>query len=138
MQKTMVLDLVRQTGENVRASGAETLAEIRALPERMAQLSPQAEAERAEEKRYLFDTLYTCSALEQEHAKAESVVTELFEFWVREPEHLPESYRAEMETEGAPRVAADYIAGMTDHFILLQYAEARRYVRAGRAGVSIR
>jgi dGTPase len=138
MQKTLVLDLVHQTGENVRASGAKTLAEIRALPTRTAHLSPQAEAERAEEKRYLFDTLYTCPVLEREHAKAETVVSELFDFWVREPEQLPESYLAEIETEGGPRVAADYIAGMTDNFILLQYAEARRYVRSGRARLRVR
>jgi dGTPase len=138
MQKTLVLDLVRQTGENVRASGAQTLEDIRGLSMRLAQLSAQAEAEREEEKRYLFSTLYTCAELEREHAKAETVVTELFDFWVREPEQLPESYLAEIETEGAPRVAADYIAGMTDNFILLQYAEARRYVRAGRAGLRAR
>jgi dGTPase len=136
MQKTLVMDLVRRTGENVRASGAQTLAEIRALPGRMAQLSAQAEHEREEEKRYLFETLYTCPVLEQEHAKAESVVTELFDFWVREPEQLPESYLAEIEAEGAPRVAADYIAGMTDNFILLQYAEARRYLRSGRGSAA--
>jgi dGTPase len=135
MQKTLVLDLVRQTGENVIASGAKTLQEIRRLPGRVAQLSPQAEAERAEEKRYLYETLYTCPVLEQEHAKAEAVVTELFGFWMREPEHLPESYLDEIESEGAPRVAADYIAGMTDNFILLQYAEARRYVRSGQSAV---
>ena len=133
MQKTLVLDLVRQTGENVIASGAKTLEEIRALPERVAQLSPQAEAERSEEKSYLYDTLYTCPMLGQEHAKAEAVVTELFEFWVRQPEQLPESYLGEIESEGASRVTADYIAGMTDNFILLQYAEARRLVRAGQS-----
>jgi dGTPase len=138
MQKTLMLDLVRQTGENVRASGAQTLEDIRRLPERMAQLSAQAEAEREEEKRYLFETLYTSPVLEREHAKAEAVVTELFDFWVREPEQLPESYLAEIENEGAPRVAADYIAGMTDNFILLQYAEARRYVRSGRARLKMR
>lgn len=137
MQKSLVLDLVRQAGENVIASGAKTLQDIRSLPRRMAQLSPQAEAERAEEKRYLYDTLYTCPALEREHAKAESVVTELFEFWVREPEQLPDSYLEEIESEGAPRVAADYIAGMTDNFILLQYAEVRRYVRSGRGPVRV-
>ncbi len=137
MQKMLVLDLVRQTGENVIANGAKTLADIRRLPGRMAQLSPQAEAERAEEKRYLYETLYTCPVLEQEHAKAEAVVTELFEFWLREPGQLPESYLAEIESEGAARVAADYIAGMTDNFILLQYAEARRYVRSGRSAVRV-
>ena len=137
MQKTLVLDLVRQTGENVIANGAKTFQDIRRLPRRMAELSPQAEADRAEEKRYLYETLYTCPVLEREHAKAEAVVTELFEFWLREPEQLPESYLAEIESEGSPRVAADYIAGMTDNFILLQYAEARRYVRSGRGGVRI-
>jgi dGTPase len=137
MQKTLVLDLVRQTGENVVANRAKTLQDIRRLPGRMAQLSSQAEADRAEEKRYLYETLYTCPVLEQEHAKAEAVVTELFEFWLREPEQLPESYLAEIESEGSPRVAADYIAGMTDNFILLQYAEARRYVRSGRGGLRV-
>jgi dGTPase len=131
MQKSLVLDLVRQTGENVIASGAKTLGDIRRMPGRLAQLSPQAETERAEEKRYLYETLYTCPVLEREHAKAEAVVTELFEFWVREPEQLPESYQPEIESEGTPRVAADYIAGMTDNFILLQYAEIRRHVRSG-------
>jgi dGTPase len=135
MQKALVLDLVRQTGENVIESRVKTLEDIRRMPGRMAQLSPQAELERAEEKRYLYETLYTCPVLEQEHAKAEAVVTELFEFWVRQPEQLPESYLSEIENEGAARVAADYIAGMTDNFILLQYAEARRYVRSGRSSV---
>jgi dGTPase len=137
MQKTLVLDLIRQTGENVLARNAKTLEDIRALPGRVAHLSPQAEAERAEEKRYLYDTLYTCPVLEQEHAKAESVVTELFEFWVRRPDQLPDSYLAEIDSEGAPRVTADYIAGMTDNFILLQYAEARRFVGSGQSAVRI-
>ena len=60
------------------------------------------------------------------------VVTELFEFWTEEPEALPESYFAEIESEGLPRVIADYIAGMTDNFILLQFADVRRRVRGGR------
>ena len=37
MQKTLVFDLVRQTGENVIANGVKTLDDIRRLPERMAQ-----------------------------------------------------------------------------------------------------
>ena len=63
------------------------------------------------------------------------MVTELFEFWVHDPEQLPEAYFAEIESEGLPRVVADYIAGMTDQFILLQYAETRRRIRSGRSVV---
>ena len=133
MQKTLVLDLIRTTRENVAAIGAQSLADIRSCGHRLAVFSPQAEAERLEEKRYLYDTLYTCPALELEHSKAEEVVTELFEYWVNEPEELPEAYFAEIESEGLARVVADYVAGMTDNFILLQYADIRRKVRSGLA-----
>jgi len=40
-----------------------------------------------------------------------------------------------VETEGLARVVADYIAGMTDNFILLQYAEMKRRIRSGRVAL---
>jgi dGTPase len=132
MQKTLTLDLIHTTAANVARSGALSLAEVRALPDRMAVFSQDAQAQRMEEKRYLYDALYTCPALELEHSKAEEVVTELFQFWSEEPDELPDAYIADIESEGIARVVADYIAGMTDNFILLQYAEVRRRVRAGR------
>jgi dGTPase len=128
MQKTLIMDLIHTTAANVERSGAKSLADIRALDYRVAVFSPDAEAQRLQEKRYLYDTLYTCKALEIEHTKAEEVITELFHFWVNQPEELPESYMEEVKTDGLARVVADYIAGMTDNFILLQYAEVRRKV----------
>jgi dGTPase len=133
MQKTLVLDLIRTTRENVARCGLRSLQDVRDCGSRLAEFSPQAEAQRLEEKRYLYDTLYTCPALDLEHRKAGEVVTDLFEFWVHEPEELPEAYVAEVESEGLARVVADYIAGMTDNFILLQYADVRRRVRSGFA-----
>ena len=131
MQKELILDLIRTTASHVRDCGAASLADVRAQDHRMAVFSVATEADRIEEKNYLYGSLYTCPALEREHEKAEEVVTELFQFWANEPEALPEAYFAEIETEGLPRVIADYIAGMTDQFILLQYADVRRRVRAG-------
>jgi dGTPase len=57
------------------------------------------------------------------------VVTELFDFWMKYPEDLPEGYMDEMPREGQSRVVADYIAGMTDQYILLQYANVKRTIR---------
>ncbi len=133
MQKTLILDLIRTTRQNVELLGASSLQNIRNHHSRLAIFSAPAEAQRQEEKRYLYETLYTCPELDLEHRKASEVVTELFEFWVDEPEELPEAYFAEIESEGLPRVVADYIAGMTDNFILLQYAEFRRRIRSGTA-----
>jgi dGTPase len=129
MQNTLVDDLIRTTREGVERIGARSLAEIRQHPVRLSVFSEQAESERLEEKRYLYDTLYSCRELELEHDKAEEVVTTLFNFWMEEKDELPQGYIDEVETEGHARVVADYIAGMTDSFILQQYAGVKRMVK---------
>jgi len=129
MQNVLTDDLISTTLENTRAIGATSLEQVRDHPERLATFSPLAESHRLQEKRYLYDTLYTCDALSREHDKAEEVVTALFDFWIDEPQELPSGYVEEIETEGLARVVADYIAGMTDSFILLQYAQIKRVLR---------
>jgi dGTPase len=132
MQNILTDDLMATTLANTRAIGATSLDDVRAHPTRLASFSTLAEAERQQEKRYLYETLYTCHALSLEHDKAEQVVTALFDFWVNEPEELPSGYVEQIESEGLARVVADYIAGMTDSFILLQYAQVKRAVRRER------
>ncbi len=129
MQNVLTDDLIATTLTNAHAIGATSLADVRDHPTRLATFSPLAESQRLQEKRYLYDTLYTCGALSLEHDKAEEVVTALFDYWIEEPNELPQGYIEEIETEGLARVVADYIAGMTDSYILLQYAQVKRKVR---------
>jgi dGTPase len=129
MQNLLTDDLITTTLANVEAIGARSLEDIRMHPKRLAVFSAQIESERLEEKRYLYDTLYTCDSLEREHNKAEEVVTALFDFWIADPEELPPGHFQDIEREGLARVVADYIAGMTDSFILEQYAQVKRAVR---------
>ncbi|HKO17255.1 MAG TPA: dNTP triphosphohydrolase [Acidobacteriaceae bacterium] len=129
MQNTLTDDLIATTLANAQAIGAATLDDIRDHPERLATFSPLAESQRLQEKRYLYDTLYTCEELSREHDKAAEVVTVLFNFWMEEPQELPIAHYDQIEAEGLARVIADYIAGMTDSFILLQYAQVKRAIR---------
>jgi dGTPase len=129
MQNILTDDLIATTKQNVEAIGAERLEDIRQCTDRLAVFSPQAEIERLQEKRYLYDTLYTCETLENEHDKAEEVVTALFNYWINDPEELPQGHFDDIAEEGLARVVADYIAGMTDSFILQQYAQIKRVVR---------
>ena len=126
MQGTLTSDLIENTCANLKRNHLDTLAAIRAYPERIATFSPAVEAQRLQEKRYLYETLYTCPVLEREHDKAEEVVSTLFDYWMNDPDELPEGYAADIATDGLPRVVADYIAGMTDAYILLQYAAVKR------------
>jgi dGTPase len=129
MQHALTDDLIATTRRNTEAIGARSLEDVRRYTRRLAVFSEQAEQERLQEKQYLYDTLYTCAELENEHDKAEEVVTELFDFWMENPEELPQGYFDRSESEGVARTVADYIAGMTDSFILLQYAAVKRMVR---------
>jgi dGTPase len=129
MQNILTDDLIANTLANVEAIGARSLDDIRRHPRRLAVFSQEIESQRIEEKRYLYNTLYTCEPLEREHAKAEEVVTALFNFWINDPEELPAGHFQDIEAEGLARVVADYIAGMTDSFILEQYAQVKRAVR---------
>lgn len=81
---------------------------------------------RRQAKQYLLQELYHASYLERDHALAEEIIAGLFQYWMRNPLELPASHETQIASEGAPRVVADYIAGMTDQFIADQW----RHVQA--------
>ncbi len=129
MQSELTADLIQTTAGQVARAGLSSVEQVRQHPERVAVFSPETEAMRREEKRYLFNVLYTCPTLEAEHQKAANVVTTLFHFYMQQPERMPAGYLEESEAEGLPRVVADYIAGMTDSFILQQFWMASKLRR---------
>jgi len=123
MQHRLIDDLISNTQMLIRMADLNTLEDIRNFPDRLALFSRLVEVQRFEEKKYLYDALYTCEPLEREHANATEVVTRLFDYWMDDPERLPASYVAQLESEAPARIVADYIAGMTDSFILNQFEQ---------------
>ena len=120
----LVTDLWEHTAARVRASGVQTLSDVRHHGERLAAFSPEVEDERNECKEFLSENLYSSAALAPEKEHAERVVTELFGYWTACPEELPASYREKAAQEPLPRVVCDYIASMTYNYILEQHAKA--------------
>jgi dGTPase len=111
-------DLIRETARRALAVGVKSLEDVRRHPERLAALSAEREAERKQAKSYLHDHLYISEEILKNHKQAEEVVGGLFRNWVRNPDLLPNAYAAMVDHDSAPRVVADYVAGMTDSFIL--------------------
>jgi dGTPase len=105
----------------VKEAGVKTLDAVRKFPNRLAAFSGEVEAERAQTKSFLYENLYFSHALDSEKDAAERVITELFEHWIAHPEALPASHSQKAKQEPLPRVVCDYIAGMTDNFILEQH-----------------
>ena len=117
MLNALADDLITTTASRVQAHGIADLEGIRRAPERLAAFSPEMERLRRESKEFLYRHLYLCEDLRRGHEHAAEVIADLFRVWMADPGLLPASYLGEVEKEGAPRVIADYIAGMTDHFV---------------------
>lgn len=126
MMNAMVNDLIVTTHQQVRNAEIGSLVDVRNLSERLAAFSPAMETRRCEAKQYLSQHLYHARYLERDHALADEIISGLFLHWMTHPEQLPPGHETQISTEGAPRVIADYIAGMTDHYIADQWQGVRR------------
>jgi dGTPase len=121
MLNRLVTDLITHTGSRLRSAGIATLDAVRAHPQRVAAFSPQVNEERRRAKEFLYQNLYYSSELGPEKVDAERVVSELFDYWMRDPAALPGNYCEKASSEPLQRVVCDYIAGMTDPYILQQH-----------------
>ncbi len=114
-------DLVKNTQKRVNEVGIHTLEDVRVHSERLAAFSTSVEADRKQSKDFLYENLYYSPALSDEKDDAERIVRGLFSFWMDHSEALPRNYREKAKEDSLPRTICDYIAGMTDPFILDQY-----------------
>ena len=121
MLDRMVTDLIENTRLRLRESGVSTVEEVRRRPERLAAFSAEVDAERAQAKHFLSEKLYHSESLRPQKADGEKIIHTLFRYWIEHPAALPASYQAQMTSEARARVICDYIAGMTDNYILDQY-----------------
>ncbi len=121
MFNRMVGDLISNTAARLRGSGVSALDDVRRYGQRLAAFSDEVDAERQQVKSFLYEHLYYSAPLLPEKRRAERVVTTLFEYWMQRPETLPASYREKHDQEPPERLVCDYIAGMTDNFILEQH-----------------
>ncbi len=114
-------DLITNTRARLTQTGVLTLEDVRNHSERLAAFSPAVEAERKQNKDFLYENLYYSPSLAGEKEDAERVVKELFAFWMEHPAALPHNYQEKAKEDSLARVVCDYIAGMTDNFIFEQY-----------------
>jgi len=126
MLNALAGDLIEETLRRVSSAGITSLEEIRNAPERLAALSPEMESQRMEAKTYLYENLYRSEDLLRDQHDAAQIIQTLFDAWVADPRLIPPGHEMDIAEQGTARFVADYIAGMTDNFILKQYALWRR------------
>jgi len=121
-----VTGLIEGTTARITAANIQTVDDVRCHPKRcvgfdLGSFNAGLERDRVSCKEFLYQNLYFSKALEAEKQEAERVIQDLFHYWLRRPSDLPSAYREKSLQDPLPRVICDYIAGMTDPFILTQH-----------------
>ena len=117
----LVTDLIANSRTRIAASGVRSVEDVRHHPRPLVGLSPKVLEEQRELRAFLYQNLYFSAELQPEKEMAEQVISELFEFYMRSPEELPASHREKTQRQPRYRIVCDYIAGMTDNFVLDQH-----------------
>jgi dGTPase len=119
----LATDLIENTGAKAAASGAQSVEDVRGLAGRLAGFTPQVAAENAALKKFLVERLYNQPAIVMDRQRSVEALGQLFEFYLDHPEAMPKSYAEMAQHAPIHRVVCDYIAGMTDHFLLRQHQD---------------
>jgi dGTPase len=124
----IVLDFIRATQAQLDAAQPRAIDEVRAQPKPLAMLSESCREEHLELKAFLREHVYRHYKVLRMTTKARVVVQELFEAFFKDlnlmpPEHRAQSLQAETAygAAGRARGVADYIAGMTDRYAILEH-----------------
>ena len=74
-------------------------------------------------KQFMFASVYLNPIAKGEEGKAQEMLYNLFQYYIKHPDKLPEEYRDIWQKEGRERAVCDYIAGMTDAYAVEAYQD---------------
>jgi dGTPase len=128
MINEVVTDLIDTTSAAITAAAPADIDAVRKLPAMLVGFSSGVAAQHLELKQFLRKNLYRHYRVLRMTTKAQKVVQSLFGALMERPELMPPEHavHARMMQEGEgdagrARAVADYIAGMTDRFAILEY-----------------
>jgi dGTPase len=129
MLSAQVYDVISATQGALQTAAPSSADAVRLLPA-LIQFSAAMREQSQVLKRFLLEKLYRHPQVLATTGQAQQVVRDLFEAYLAQPDHMPESHRrrlaAALVSELVPeralaRIVADYIAGMTDRFALREH-----------------
>ena len=121
----MIEDVIVETAKRAASLKPGTAAQVRHAERPLVAFTPPNEKSDAEIKGFLYPRMYRHERVMRVMGDAERVVRDLFAHYAQTPADLPADWAEgiDLADEGArARRIADYIAGMTDRYALVEHA----------------
>ena len=122
----MVSDVIDTSSDLLKASGAQSVEDIRANGAPVVKFSASLWTDLQDIRKFLFTRMYRAPSVMVKRAEVTQVVNDLFPLFMGDTGLLPESWQADLikannDTDVA-RIVCDYLAGMTDRYALQEHA----------------
>ena len=128
-------DLISNTERLVHQAGITTVEGIRRSSTRLARFSDPVRAQNSQLKGFLFAHVYNHPQITEDSQRSITCLEALFNFYASQPNSMPESYEHLAEKNSRHQVVCDYIAGMTDQFLLRQYEDQFGRIPPGKSSI---
>jgi dGTPase len=119
----LATDLIKNTAQQATAGSLMSAEDVRRFPRRLAGFSPAVADANATLKKFLRSRLYDHPSIVEDRERSVAALKQLFAYYIDHPDAMPPYYARQVQIEAPHRVVCDYIAGMTDQFLLRQHAE---------------
>jgi dGTPase len=116
-----VQDVVTTSAESIGQSEVKTADEVRRQAKPLIRYSDELLAANRELRKFLYRNVYYHPRVAEVNRQACEMLRAVFEAYVRKPDSLGEAATKRIESEGLHRTICDYIAGMTDRYLLEEY-----------------
>jgi dGTPase len=117
-------DVIAESRRRMGEAAVRTIEDVRAAGRALIGFSPSMETADTDIKRFLFANMYRHPDVRRVREKADLVVRRLFAAFSSDPIAMPEEWAVGVAGAGEgdrARLAADYIAGMTDRFAIAEH-----------------
>jgi dGTPase len=117
-----VEDVVRTSAETIAESSVQSADDVRRQSAPLIRYSDRLLKANRELRRFLYKNVYYHPRVAEVNKRACEMLRSVFEAYVQEPQRLGEAAAKRIEQEGLHRTVCDYLAGMTDRYLLEEHA----------------
>src|SRR6266404_8785623 len=117
-----VQDVVTTSALSIVDVGVQSADEVRKQQAPLIRYSDSLLEANRELRRFLYENVYYHPRVAAVNQRACEMLRKVFEAYVVDPDRLGEAATKRIEAEGLHRTVCDYIAGMTDRYLMEEYA----------------
>jgi dGTPase len=114
-------DVIATSERLITAARVESADDVRRHAKPLIQYSPERRKLNLELRKYLYKNLYYNPVVNVPHIRARQMLRDLFHYSVAHPKQIGEHARKRIRKDGLYRAVCDYIAGMTDRYLISEH-----------------